>query len=539
MTWEARADVLVVGGGVGGTAAALAATRAGASVIVTEPTEWIGGQLTSQAVPPDDHPWIERFGSTAGYRAFRRHVRAYYRTWYPLRPEVREQELLNPGLATVSRLCHEPRVALAVLEGMLAPARAAGRLRILYGHRPVAADTDGDAVTAVTFADRAGDRLTVTAPVVLDATETGDLLPLAKVEYVTGAESAVDTGEPHAAEHADPERVQGFTVCLAMDHLEGEDHVIERPAGYDRWRAPGAPTRPAPQIGWPDPSAGTGCLRPNPVDGDPVIISTSEEGRFRAPPGWSPVEDLWRFRRLLARRQFDPEPPSDVTLVNWSANDYGAATIIDVDEAVAAERIEDARQLTLSLLHWLQTEAPRPDGGTGFPGLRPRPDVTGTRDGLAMAPYIREGRRIRARRTVVEHDVALEVRGRHGARVYSDSVGVGSYRIDLHPSASGGERLNTACCPFQIPLGALLPVRVRNLVAAAKNIGTTHITNGAYRVHPVEWGIGEAAGTLAARCVRERLSPHTVLDRPDRLADFQAELRRSGVELSWPTVAGY
>jgi hypothetical protein len=165
--------------------------------------------------------------------------------------------------------------------------------------------------------------------------------------------------------------------------------------------------------------------------------------------------------------------------------------------------------------------------------------VTGAPYGMAKAPYIRESRRIVARTTVVEQDISVEVRGEHGARTFDDSVGIGSYRIDLHPSASGGERFNAACCPFQVPLGALLPVRVENLIAAAKNIGTTHITNGCYRVHPVEWGIGEAAGALAAFCVRERVRPAEVHESPDQLAHLQAALRRQGAELAWPHIAGY
>jgi hypothetical protein len=532
-------QVLIVGGGVGGVAAALAAARGGAMIIMTEPTQWIGGQLTSQAVPPDDHPWIEQFGSTASYRDFRREVRDYYRRWYPLTEEARAQPLFNPGLATVSQLCHEPRVALAVLEGMLAPHRAARTVQILLGHRPVSAATDGDRVTSVTFLDEEGTRVTIGAQVVLDASELGDLLPLTKTEYITGAESADQTGEPHAARHADPAQTQGFTVCFAMDHLAGEDHTIDRPAQYDFWRSPQAPVRPAPQMGWPNPKQATGFLRPNPEDGDPVRVSTSLAGRFHPLSGWNPVGDLWRFRRLLARKQFSPCLPSDVTLVNWSANDYGDGSIIDVDDQTATARIEAARQLSLSLLYWMQTEAPREDGGVGFPGLRARGDITGTPDGLAMAPYIRESRRITAITTVVEQDVSYEVRGERGAVAYPDSIGIGSYRIDLHPSASGGERLNTTCCPFQIPLGALLPVRVENLIAAAKNIGTTHITNGAYRVHPIEWGIGEAAGALAAVCLRDRTTPHAVLEQPARLSAFQQELQAHGVELSWPSVAGY
>ena len=118
---ELAADVVIVGGGLGGCAAALAALRAGRTVILTEPTDWIGGQLTSQAVPPDEHPWIEQFGANASYRALRDGIRDYYRRHYPMTAEARAGRHLNPGNGNVSRLCHEPRVALAVLTDMLAP----------------------------------------------------------------------------------------------------------------------------------------------------------------------------------------------------------------------------------------------------------------------------------------------------------------------------------------------------------------------------------------------------------------------------------
>src|SRR3954451_12480895 len=71
---ELHADIAIIGGGVGGIAAALAAARAGRRVILSEETDWIGGQLTQQAVPPDEHPWIESFGCTASYRRFRNGV---------------------------------------------------------------------------------------------------------------------------------------------------------------------------------------------------------------------------------------------------------------------------------------------------------------------------------------------------------------------------------------------------------------------------------------------------------------------------------
>ena len=123
-------DVLVVGGGLGGVAGALAAVRLGRRVLLTEETDWIGGQLTAQAVPPDEHPWIEEMGCTASYRRLRNGIRDFYRRNYPLTAGASALEHLNPGGGLVSRLCHEPRVALAVFEGMLAPYRSGRRLRV-------------------------------------------------------------------------------------------------------------------------------------------------------------------------------------------------------------------------------------------------------------------------------------------------------------------------------------------------------------------------------------------------------------------------
>ena len=80
--------------------------------------------------------------------------------------------------------------------------------------------------------------------------------------------------------------------------------------------------------------------------------------------------------------------------------------------SAAARHLQRGKQLSLSLLYWLQTEAPRPDGGAGWPGLRLRPDIVGTQDGLAKAAYIREARRIRAEGTVLEQHVCTEARSR-------------------------------------------------------------------------------------------------------------------------------
>ena len=223
-------------------------------------------------------------------------------------------------------------------------------------------------------------------------------------------------------------------------------------------------------------------------------------------------------------------------MVNWPMIDYLEGDLLSADAAQRAQLYDGAKQLSLSVFHWLQTEAPRPDGGIGWPGLRLRSDLLGTEDGLAMAPYIRESRRIQALTTIREQDVSSEhlPEGADRARQYKDSVGVGYYRIDLHPSCGGDNYVDVHSLPFQIPLGALIPKRIKNLLPAGKNIGTTHITNGCYRLHPVEWNIGESVGSLAVHCLREKLTPHQVHADIDRLTQFQTLLRNRGVELEWP-----
>jgi hypothetical protein len=368
--------------------------------------------------------------------------------------------------------------------------------------------------------------------VVIDATEEGELLPLTGTEYVIGSEAAADTGEPHAAAVARADNVQAVTHAFALEHRPGEDHTIDRPQDYDHWRTVRLPGWPGPLLGWDFPDPRT--LRPVRLPFDPDPDPTRDA--FGAHAGDRPGDrDLWRYRRILARRQFRPGAmASDVSVINWPMNDYAEGALIDVEPSVRAARAAGARALSRSLLYWLQVEAPRPDGGLGWPGLRLRGDVLGTDDGFAMRPYVRESRRILAEVTVTETDIAREVRGTAGATRYPDSVGIGSYRLDLHPTTGGDSYLDIAACPFEVPLGTLIPRRMDNLLAGAKDIGTTHISTGCYRLHPVEWGIGEAAGAVAAAAVASGSPPRAIRSTPKRLRELQASLEQGGVELRWP-----
>jgi hypothetical protein len=83
-------------------------------------------------------------------------------------------------------------------------------------------------------------------------------------------------------------------------------------------------------------------------------------------------------------------------------------------------------------------------------------------------------------------------------------------------------------------MGALLPRRVENLLAGCKNLGVTHITNGCYRLHPVEWNIGEAAGVIAAEAVRTGQAPRKIRNDQKLLGELQARMTAQGMELAWP-----
>ena len=528
------ADIVIIGGGVGGCAAALAAARNGMRVIMTEETDWIGGQLTQQAVPPDEHPWIERFGAPRSYRTYRRRVREYYRSTYPVRADLDIEESFNPGACAVSYLCHEPQAAHAVLLGMMAPFLSDGRLTILTDTIAVGAGVSGDRIRSIRIRHTpSGDESELEAPYFIDATELGDLLPITGTEYVTGAESQAQTGEPHAPAEAQPHNMQAMTWCFAIDYREGEDHTIEKPAGYDAWNAYIPDLNPA----WPGKLLSLTyshpiTLQPRTMDFDPRAGAQTE--RF----------NLWIYRRLIEPTQFHPGAlKSGISLINWPQNDYLFGNLIEVSEEEAARHRDGAMDLSYSLLYWLQTEAPRPDGGAGWPGLRLRGDVCGTRHGLAKRPYIREARRIKAAFTVKEQHVGLEARAQETgqspdnvtAASFFDSVGIGSYRIDLHPSTGGDNYIDISSLPFEIPLGALIPERVENLLPACKNLGVTHITNGCYRLHPVEWNIGEAAGLAASFCLQKGEPPRRLRDTDQLLSDFQQFIQREGVEIRWPT----
>ena len=212
--------------------------------------------------------------------------------------------------------------------------------------------------------------------------------------------------------------------------------------------------------------------------------------------------------------------------MNWPQNDFFLGNLFDCEDAEHNDYL--AKQYTLSFIYWLQTEAPRYDGGKGYPYFRLAPEYLGTDDGLSMAPYIRESRRIKAKFTVTENDVCDKDKCR-----FKDSVGVGSYPIDLHITNKTHTFFYKPTYRFTIPLGAMIPERMKNLIPSCKNIGSTHLTNGCYRLHPVEWNIGEVAGYLASFAIDHGVRPVKIWEDEELFNEFAKYIEDRGIQRYW------
>ncbi|MBM7784893.1 FAD-dependent oxidoreductase [Tenggerimyces flavus] len=521
-----RAQVVVVGGGVGGVAAALGALRNGATVVLTEETDWIGGQFTSQLVPADEHRWIEpstgAYGQTLAYKSLRAAVRQFYKTHYPVTEAFKTNTQPNPGNAWVSRIAADPAVWRMCMWQLLMPYLAAGKLSILLGHRPVSATKNGAAITAVGLEGPDGAIREVSGSYFIEATELGDLLPVVGATSWVGREKGGPSGtnELHNTNPTeDSDDQQGFTMVMALgyDRTRADvlDHRISKPASYETHR--------------------------------PTFASFFAANLFDPSRDYAYADgpNFWQYRRVAALSSFTPGAfIEEVSLINYPCNDFKTGNLVGVDDAVKQANIEAAKELSLSLLYYLQYESPRPDGGgTGYPALRLRTDVTGTMDGIAKAPYVREARRLVGLGRIAEWHIGVDNRvqllGKPAdqltAATFADSVGTGHYWIDVHPGPKNPNGLWIRSYTYQIPLFAMISRNLDNLLAGGKTINTSHITNGAYRVHPTEWNIGESAGVLAAYCLSGNTNPKTLRSTSATLTAFQSHLRAQGIQTDWPS----
>jgi hypothetical protein len=523
-------DIAIIGGGMGGVAAALTILKldANAKVLLLEETSWLGGQMTSQGVSAlDENKYIESTGGCASYLELRRKIREHYQTLPELCPQAKEDPLLHPGLSWVTRLSFEPKVAIDIIDELFEPFLSSGNLTVKKRNLVLDAHTsrekqDSDASDICTIDSIIiGDLETaavslVKAKIFIDASELGDLFPLVGAPYRLGSDSKRETGEAHAPEVGDADNVQDFTYPFVLTRHPFQDHTIAKPNDYDRFLAEGKFSL-------------FGFKIDEEYDG--VDPRPPEQGGGKA----KHFLPFWTYRRLLAAQLFSGKLESDVSMINWDANDLRGYNIIDKEPEVKEDYLALAKRLSLGFLYWLQTEAPRDDSEKkGYPEFKLDLNVLGTRDGLSKYPYIREARRLKARTLIVEEDIAATANSDCRARSFADTVGIGLYPIDIHgrPEVPGAGQ---EARPFQIPYGSLVCASHSNLIAAAKNTGVSHITNGAYRLHPIEWATGVAAGAAAVLTLKEQPNgPSINMIGTDNYQSQLLKLQQTLIELGSP-----
>ncbi|MEZ2279847.1 MAG: FAD-dependent oxidoreductase [Microcoleus sp.] len=142
-------------------------------------------------------------------------------------------------------------------------------------------------------------------------------------------------------------------------------------------------------------------------------------------------------------------------------------------------------------------------------------------------------------------------KSRSRATIYPDAVGIGHYAIDFHPCMTNSppeapgntEREGTRkgqgqAYPFQIPLRAMIPQKIDNMLVAGKSIAVSHTAAAAYRVHSFEWSAGAAAGITAAFSLENGIIPYELVDelpsREPNLEVLQLRLQQNANPIAFP-----
>lgn len=573
-------EIFIAGGGLGGVAAAYDALQLGRQVCMTEITDWIGGQVSAQGVSALDERPLQRENDIfpRGYSEFRQRVRAEY-GGDP-----------NPGKCWVSVLCFSPQVGHQVIREMLDPYFQTGQLQLftetvvkelevqnnqirsvqairnIPKHPGVEPEQRGDLSSylldfysleptedwdkeTLRFVPPMGRRSQTLPWVVIDATETGELLPLARVPYRLGTDGE-NRWEPSSKPYEDPYCTQGFTYTFVMERL------------------------PLPQL----------PVRPEFYD-DPLhgAYYSYEQARFNFPL-------IFTYRRIWGQVPGFGEEAirvGDQSMQNWTwGNDWRITGpeknfILTHAQLQASGQLEPGgwlgglrpesllrgEQHAQGFFYWLvagttdfllQQEDPdfQKDYYLRYGYMQGADSPMGSASGLSKYPYIRESRRIIGRPseaypegfTIYESDITTRESDLNRGRpfIFYDSVGVGQYPIDFHDCLlpdfslppSNNKDSQAPSYPYQIPLRALIPQRVDNLLAGNKNIATSRIASGSYRVHPVEWAIGTAAGHTAHFALERDLIPAAITQESlldlQLLPALQAQIQSLGNPIQFP-----
>ena len=558
---DIQADIVVNGGSFGAPAAALAAARTNptAKVLLIEPTDWLGGQATSQGVSAIDNAWHQPAADLMRNNQAKYYPADYLHLLQTLR--LRPAGMPGLGMATtgtawVSREAYDPRSAAWILDQMTTgiPNLTVLKMTVVkkVGTIPVT-DEFGSAsqITSLTLiqrwpvpryvafskflsqefpdwynpadsADFKKFQIRVTPVnlakgfVVIDASETGDVIALSRAAYAIGREKTTEAmSESGALPEHDEAGTQStvFPFCMTGRGAADPEAALQSP--------------------WLDFAA---------------YYTGQRDNHFRLDAqGWARV---WTYRRLHAAGPVRGDKIAymgDVSMQNWGpGNDYPYATIYKDKAGVQAELADWKGGLILDNLasaekhamawYFYMKELRTTTWDTQYLWGKHKLNMMGTPHGLAKFPYIRDGRRIVGLsnfRILQRYFVPAGVPGSPTSYRFYDSVGIGDYTCDVHSllNTSGVRPVVNEPAPFYIPYRALGSANVRNLLAGCKSLAGTFSSNAAYRLHPIEWAVGSAAGTASGLMTRDGKTNMDLLDLP-ALRELQTEVQRNS-PISW------
>ncbi|MGF1523027.1 MAG: FAD-dependent oxidoreductase [Leptolyngbyaceae cyanobacterium] len=451
-------DVLVVGGGTGGTAAAIQAARRGAQTILVSELPWLGGMLTAAGVSaPDGNELL----------AFQTGI------WGAFLQELRQRQPGGLDNAWVSFFTYEPHIGAAIFADWV---KALPNLRWIAGKVPRQVLKKHDRILGVSFDD-----LTVYATITLDGTELGDLLALGAVPYRWGWETQTTFGEPSAPKTLDDPTDPLYELT--------QTYPVQAPTWI---------------VMLQDYGEGTAAPRIAPT-------KSYSSSHFRGAWEGYGAETFLTYGQL----------PGGRFMLNWpqQGNDYGVnLNRLVQGEKSCQEWAGEAIAHSQNFAHFIQSELGQRYGlaADTFPKL---PGQLGG-GAFALQPYYRESRRLVGLTTVTELDILPQPGGQvaklpMNAKGEMSAIAIGNYPNDHHypgfdlplqPKALywGGRWTGT---PFALPYEALVPLATDGLLVGDKNLSVSHIANGATRLQPVVLGLGQAAGMAAALCVEHHCQP--------------------------------
>lgn len=207
-------DVLVVGGGTGGTAAGIQSARLKVKTIIAEPTAWLGGMLTAAGVSATDGNNDLPGGL---WEEFRQQLYKHYHTE-------------NLGTGWVSNTLFEPHVGDSIFKAMCVQEKE--YLSVMYGLQLQKVLKENNRIIGAVFKNAGKNTVTIKSKICIDATELGDVIAISGTAYDVGMEDADYSKESFAP--GKNNIIQDITwAAILKDYGKNADQTIPRPLGYD------------------------------------------------------------------------------------------------------------------------------------------------------------------------------------------------------------------------------------------------------------------------------------------------------------------